>query len=156
MHITALAIGTRMPGWVDEGVLNYQKRLPRHVELTFQELPAAQRSAGGTADKYKQKEGESMLKALREPAYVIALDERGKSWTSKQLAEQLENWLANHSRVTLMIGGADGLADSCKQRADCSWSLSPLTLPHALVRVVLAEQIYRAWTLVQGHPYHRE
>jgi 23S rRNA (pseudouridine1915-N3)-methyltransferase len=156
MHINALAIGTRMPGWVEDGVRNYQKRLPRHVDLTFQELPAAQRSSGTTPEKQKKKEGELMLKALHEPAYVIALDERGKSWTSVELARQLESWLANQPRVALLIGGADGLADSCKQRADYTWSLSPLTLPHALVRVVLAEQIYRAWTLVQGHPYHRE
>ena len=97
-----------------------------------------------------------MLKALRDPAYVIALDERGKNWSSTDLAAQLESWMANDPNVVFMIGGADGLADSCKQRADQLWSLSPLTLPHALVRVVLAEQIYRAWTLVQGHPYHRD
>ena len=156
MHIHALAIGTRMPAWVQDGVSNYQKRLPRHIDFGFQELPAAQRSSGTNPEKQKQKEGELMLKALHEPSYVIALDERGKSWTSVELARQLENWLANQPRVALLIGGADGLADSCRQRADDTWSLSPLTLPHALVRVVLAEQIYRAWTLVQGHPYHRE
>jgi len=156
MHINALAIGTRMRGWVEDGVSNYPQRLRRHVEQPFQELPAARRSSGTTPEKQKQKEGELMLKALHEPAYVIALDERGKSWTSVELARQLESWLANQPRVALLIGGADGLADSCKQRADYTWSLSPLTLPHALVRVVLAEQIYRAWTLVQGHPYHRE
>jgi len=156
MRITALAIGTRMPGWVDEGVRNYQQRLPRHIDLTFQELPAAQRGKGSNPEKQKQKEGELMLKALREPVYAIALDEHGKSWTSIELARQLENWLANQPRVALLIGGAEGLAQSCIQRADHIWSLSPLTLPHALVRIVLAEQIYRAWTLVQGHPYHRE
>ncbi len=145
-----------MPNWVEEGVRNYQKRLPRHVDLTFQALPAAQRSSGSTQEKQKQKEGELMLKALHEPTYVIALDEHGKNWTSVELARQLESWLANQPHVTVLIGGADGLADSCKQRADYTWSLSSLTLPHALVRVVLAEQIYRAWTLVQGHPYHRE
>ncbi len=156
MRITALAIGTRMPGWVDEGVRTYQKRLPRHIDLTFQELPAAQRGKGSNPEKQKQKEGERMLKALREPVYVIALDEHGKSWTSMELARQLEHWLAKQPRVALLIGGAEGLAQNCKQRADHIWSLSPLTLPHALVRVVLAEQIYRAWTLVQGHPYHRD
>jgi 23S rRNA (pseudouridine1915-N3)-methyltransferase len=156
MHITALAIGTRMPGWVDDGVQNYQKRLPRHIDLTFRGLPAAQRGAGTNAEKLKQKEGATLLKALREPAYVIALDERGKSWSSTELSAQLETWLASQPNVALLIGGADGLAQDCLQRADHVWSLSPLTLPHALVRVVVAEQIYRAWTLVQGHPYHRE
>jgi 23S rRNA (pseudouridine1915-N3)-methyltransferase len=145
-----------MPAWVNEGVGVYQKRLPRHLELEFREIPAAQRSSGSTSASNKQKEGAQLLKALKEPAYVVALDERGQQWSSAQLAEQLEYWQGNQPRVVFLIGGADGLAESCKQRADKLWSLSALTLPHALVRVVLAEQIYRAWTLVQGHPYHRE
>jgi 23S rRNA (pseudouridine1915-N3)-methyltransferase len=145
-----------MPAWVTAGVQTYQKRLPQHVDLQFQELPAAQRSSGITAAKLCEKEGEAMLKAMHESAYTIALDERGNSWTSTELASQLENWLANHPRVNFLIGGAEGLSTACKEKADRLWSLSPLTLPHALVRVVLAEQIYRAWTLVQGHPYHRE
>jgi len=156
MQLTALAVGTRMPAWVNQGVETYTRRLPRHIALKFRELPAAQRASGSTPDKLKQKEGEHMLKAMQDPAYVIALDEHGKSWSSTGLAAQLENWMANYPNVVFLIGGADGLADSCKQRADALWSLSPLTLPHALVRVVLAEQIYRAWTLVQGHPYHRD
>lgn len=145
-----------MPAWVNDGVSNYQKRLPKHIELTFQELPAAQRGGNTSPEKQKQKEGVQMLKALREPVYTIALDERGESWSSHELAQQLESWLANHPGVALLIGGADGLAESCKQRAERIWSLSSLTLPHALVRVVVAEQLYRAWTLIQGHPYHRD
>lgn len=156
MRITAVAIGTRMPDWVTRGVQDYQKRLPRHIDFAFHEIAAAQRGGNTSAEKQKHKEGELMLKAVHEPAHVVALDERGSSWTSKQLAGQLENWLGSHQRVSLLIGGADGLSDACKQRANQVWSLSPLTLPHALVRVVLAEQIYRAWTLLQGHPYHRE
>lgn len=96
------------------------------------------------------------MKALPPQAYVIALDEHGSNWTSSELAGQLEAWQASHPVVAFMIGGADGLSDSCKQRADRLWSLSPLTLPHALVRVLLTEQLYRAWTVTQGHPYHRE
>jgi 23S rRNA (pseudouridine1915-N3)-methyltransferase len=156
MRLTVLAVGTRMPAWVNQGVQTYTKRLPRHIALQFRELPAAPRMSGATPAKLRQKEGEHMLRALQGPAYVIALDERGKNWSSTDLAVQLENWMANNPNIVFMIGGADGLADSCKQRADQLWSLSPLTLPHALVRVVLAEQIYRAWTLVQGHPYHRD
>jgi len=156
MRLTALAIGTRMPNWVEDGVQSYSKRLPRHLDFQIREIPAAQRSSGATADKLRQKEGELLLKAIPKNAHVIALDERGKNWTSAGLAEQLEYWLANHSDIAFMIGGPDGLAEQCKQRADKLWSLSGLTLPHALVRVILAEQIYRAWTLVQGHPYHRE
>ena len=108
------------------------------------------------AENCRKQEGERLLKAISPAAYVIALDEHGESWGSKDLAHQLETWLGNYSNVALMIGGADGLADSCKQRADRIWSLSPLTLPHTLVRVLLSEQLYRAWTLLQGHPYHRE
>ena len=145
-----------MPAWVSEGVQVYQKRMPRHLQLGFRELPAAQRSAGSTPDMLRQKEGDAMLRALSDQACVIALDERGTSWTSSELAAQLQYWMANYPQVVFLIGGADGLAEACKRRANTVWSLSPLTLPHALVRVVLAEQIYRAWTLVQGHPYHRE
>lgn len=145
-----------MPAWVSEGVRVYQKRMPRHLQLEFRELPAAQRSAGSTPDMLRQKEGDAMLRAVSDQACVIALDERGTSWTSSQLAAQLQHWMANYPQVAFLIGGADGLAEACKRRANTVWSLSPLTLPHALVRIVLAEQIYRAWTLVQGHPYHRE
>jgi 23S rRNA (pseudouridine1915-N3)-methyltransferase len=145
-----------MPGWVNEGVKTYQKRLPRHLQLEFREFPPAQRSAGVTAERAMVREGEQLLKALPDGAHLIALDERGQQWSSTDLAGQLEGWLAACPQVVFLIGGADGLAPACKQRAQSLWSLSALTLPHALVRVVLAEQIYRAWTLVQGHPYHRE
>ena len=155
MQIDALAIGTRIPDWVDTGVLTYQKRLPGHIRLDFKSLPAATRTRSGSADKSRDIEADRLLKAIPAGAHTIALDERGESWTSVRLAGQLEKWLANYSRVALLIGGADGLAERCKERADGLWSLSPLTLPHALVRVIIAEQLYRAWTLVQGHPYHR-
>ena len=156
MQISVVAVGTRMPAWVNDGVDTYRKRLPRHIELEFREISAAQRSGGRTPDQQIRKEGEAMLKAVPEHAYTIALDERGEMWSSRELAAHLESWMANHPRVALLIGGADGLSDQCRERAARAWSLSPLTLPHALVRVVLAEQLYRAWTLVQGHPYHRE
>lgn len=155
MQLTALAIGTRMPSWVEEGASTYIKRLPSHIEFRFQELSASPRRPGTNVARLKATEGDRLMKALREPGYCIALDERGRSCTSVEFAQQLEGWLGSYSQVTFMIGGADGLADRCIERADRIWSLSPLTLPHALVRVVLAEQIYRAWTLLQGHPYHR-
>ena len=156
MRITVVAIGTRMPKWVDDGVRDYLKRLPRHLELSFKELPAAQRGGKTSVEKQKQKEGEQMLKALPQHGYTIALDERGKQHSSEGWAQQLEHWLAEYPQVNFLIGGADGLAVACREQADAVWSLSGMTLPHALVRVVLAEQIYRAWTLTQGHPYHRE
>lgn len=156
MRLTVCAVGTRVPGWVEEGVNTYRKRLPRHLELNFREVPAPRRSSATKAAHQKQQEGELIMKALPPQAYVIALDEHGSNWTSSELAGQLEAWQASHPVVAFMIGGADGLSDSCKQRADRLWSLSPLTLPHALVRVLLTEQLYRAWTVTQGHPYHRE
>ena len=124
MQFTVLAIGTRMPSWVDEGVSTYLKRLPRHIKFSFQELPAARRGTGTNAAKQKVTEGDRLMKALREPGYCVALDERGKTWTSVELAKQLEDWLGSHSQVTFMIGGADGLADQCIDRADRIWSLS--------------------------------
>jgi 23S rRNA (pseudouridine1915-N3)-methyltransferase len=156
MRLAALAIGTRMPVWVNEGVKVYQKRLPRHLQLEFRELPAAQRSSGTTPEMLRQKEGDSMLRALADETWVVALDEHGVGWTSTELATQLQHWMGHYPQVAFLIGGADGLAEACKRRANSVWSLSPLTLPHAMVRVLLAEQIYRAWTLIQGHPYHRE
>lgn len=142
-----------MPAWVQQGVSEYQKRLPRHLTLEFKEISAARGNAPAATNR--DKEGERLLKALHEPTHVVALDERGTAWTSTELARQLEGWMGRAQAVSLLIGGADGLAPACKERAQQMWSLSPLTLPHALVRVVVAEQIYRAWTLLQGHPYHR-
>ena len=156
MRINVLAVGTRMPAWVEAGADNYIKRLPRHIDLQFTEIPAAPRTSGSTTAKIMAKEGDALLKAARDADYVIALDERGTHWTSRQLADQLQGWMNDYPRVALLVGGADGLDPRCLEAAQRSWSLSALTLPHPLVRVVLAEQIYRAWTLLQGHPYHRE
>jgi len=156
MRINVLAVGTRMPAWIEAGATNYTKRLPRHLDLKFTEIPAAARTSGSTTEKIITKEGDALLKAARDTDYVIALDERGTGWSSRELANELQTWMNEYSRVALLIGGADGLDPRCLAAAQQTWSLSPLTLPHPLVRVVLAEQIYRAWTLLQGHPYHRE
>ncbi len=155
MEINLLAIGTRMQSWVYEGFETYKNRLPRHIDLQLTEIPAGTRTAQGNVANAIEKEGEQQLRRLKPGGLVIALDETGKQWRSTELAEQLQTWLDDYSQVALMIGGPDGLSDACRQRAGQSWSLSHLTLPHGLVRVVLAEQIYRAWTILQGHPYHR-
>ena len=156
MRITALAIGTRMPAWVDSGVQTYQKRLPRQLDFTIQGLASPRRSASAHAATRRKQEAEVLLDAVPPGAHIVALDERGALWSSADLATQLERWQNQASPLALLIGGADGLDEGCRQRADQIWSLSPLTLPHALVRVVLAEQLYRAWTMQQGHPYHRD
>jgi len=103
-----------------------------------------------------RKEEEQLLKRAERADTVIALDERGAEWTSMQLADQMRVWQQDAASVAVLIGGPDGLTEACRRRADAAWSLSRLTLPHGLVRVVLAEQVYRAWTILQGHPYHRE
>ncbi len=155
MVISILAVGTRMQSWVYEGFDVYQSRLPRHIDLQLIEVPAGTRTARGNVAGAIEKEGEQLLRRLKPGAVTIALDEAGRQWRSRELAVQLQSWLDDSSHVALMIGGPDGLSEGCRRLASQSWSLSRLTLPHGLVRVVLAEQIYRAWTILQGHPYHR-
>jgi 23S rRNA (pseudouridine1915-N3)-methyltransferase len=153
MRLTVHAVGGRMPSWVDEAVTEYGKRLPRELQLAWRDLPLAQRSRRG-GDPVGQ-EGEALLKGTEDGDWVVALDVRGRAWSTEELAAQLQRWQLEARPVSLLIGGPDGLSRACLERADQRWSLSPLTLPHPLVRVVLVEQLYRAWTINAGHPYHR-
>jgi len=156
MQISLLAVGTRMPKWVQDGFNEYNKRLPSHLRLELKEITPVARSAAQDAAKAIADEGRRLLKNISSGDYVVALDEAGEQWTSRALAGRLESWQLNAPRVTFMIGGADGLSAECKQRAQFCWSLSVATLPHGLVRVFVAEQMYRAWSITQGHPYHRD
>lgn len=155
MQINLLVIGTRMPAWVDEGYSEYARRMPRECRLVLNEIPLARRSKSQVVERAVKEEGQRMLAALPDRQQVIALDVKGRSWSTEQLANQLDVWRQDGRDVSLLVGGPDGLAAECLQRADQTWSLSALTLPHPLVRVVLAEQLYRAWSLNSGHPYHR-
>ena len=155
MRITVHSVAGKMPSWVDQGVTEYAKRMPRELRLVWRDVPLAKRGASSTTAQQRDREGESLLKGIRDTEHVIVLDGRGKPWTTDKLAEQLRNWMMAGEPVNLMIGGPDGLSDRCLARARQRWSLGPLTLPHPLVRVVLAEQLYRAWTITAGHPYHR-
>lgn len=155
MQINLIAVGTRMPAWVNEGYREYARRLPRECSLVVTEIPLGQRSKAQAVERAVNEEGKRMLAAIGERQRVIALEVGGSSWSSEQLADALRDWLQDGRDVSLLIGGPDGLAAGCLARAEQRWSLSPLTLPHPLVRVVLAEQLYRAWTLTSGHPYHR-
>jgi 23S rRNA (pseudouridine1915-N3)-methyltransferase len=155
MKLNLLAVGTKMPAWVSEGYQEYAKRLPRECSLQLQEIAPAKRGKSGSATQWIKEESERLLASVPENHHVIALDVKGKAWTTEQLASQLENWQADGRDVTLLVGGPDGMSNECLQRADQRWSLSPLTLPHPLVRIVMAEQLYRAWTVTQNHPYHR-
>ena len=155
MHIHLVAVGTRMPSWVAEGYQQYAKRLPRECSLQLTETPLCKRHKSLTAAQAKQQEGQAMLAALPKDCAVVALDVQGNCWATETLAGQLRDWMGSGRDVALLVGGPDGLSQACLDRADQRWSLSALTLPHPLVRIVVAEQLYRAWTLNTGHPYHR-
>ena len=144
-----------MPDWVESGCQEYLKRLPPELNVEIIELSLGQRGKGADINRAIQREGEAMLKAIGDHDHVIALDVLGKPWSTEQLARKLQEWQLSGDNFSLLIGGPDGLAPECLKRANSKWSLSPLTLPHPLVRILLSEQIYRAHTINVGHPYHR-
>ena len=156
MKLTIVCVGHRMPAWIQEGFNEYAKRMPPEARIDVVELKPEERGAGRSTDKAKAAEGERILESIPEGAAVIALDERGKAVTTQGLSVMLAGWMRDGSHPVFVIGGADGLSDDVKKRADKLVSLSALTLPHALVRVLLAEQLYRAWSILARHPYHRE
>ena len=155
MKIKLLAVGTKMPAWVTQGYDEYARRMPSEMQLQLQELGLGFRGKGADLKRAIAKEGEQMLAAIPDQDHVLALDVLGKPWSTPDLAKQCGQWRMNGRNVTLLVGGPDGLAPACLARADQRWSLSPLTLPHPLVRVLLAEQVYRAWSLLNNHPYHK-
>jgi len=155
MKTRLLAVGTRMPAWVEAGVDEYRKRLPREMPFEIVEIPPGARGKNADVARAIQAEGDRMLEKLRDQERIVALEVKGASWTTEQLAEKLDSWRLEGQDIALVVGGPDGLDPRVVARARQSWSLSALTLPHPLVRVVLAEQLYRAWTLLAGHPYHR-
>ena len=145
-----------MPDWVKKGYDEYAKRLPQNFSIKLVEIPPGHRSKSSDPKRAIEEESVKVLNAIPVGAHVIALDERGKQWTTLKLSDQMRDWMLDGRDVALLVGGPDGLSQKCKQRAEQLWSLSNLTLPHPLVRVFLSEQLYRAWSLTQGHPYHRE
>lgn len=155
MKIKLLAVGTRMPSWVTEGYNEYAKRLPHDMALELIEVPLGARGKNADIQRAMQKEGEVILSQIDKKDHVIALEVKGQNWTTEKLAQNMSRWQMDGLTVALLVGGPDGLNDSCRARANQLWSLSALTLPHPIVRVLLAEQIYRAWTVTQNHPYHR-
>ena len=143
-----------MPDWVQQGYNEYAKRLPRECELVLKEISPDKRRSGDIA-RITKEEGERMIAALAPRSHIVSLDIPGKPWSTEDLAKQLKRWQENAQPVALMVGGPEGLSPQVKAMAQESWSLSPLTFPHPLVRVLVAEQIYRAWSLLNNHPYHR-
>ena len=156
MQITVLAVGMKMPRWVNEAVDEYAKRFGREVQYTLKEIKPEKRGSGVTAAQGMAAEEKRIVDALPEHAFLVALDERGIAPTSLQLAEYLRQWQQNGESVCLVIGGADGMTDALKRRANLLLRLSSLTLPHGMVRVLLTEQLYRAVSILNHHPYHRE
>jgi 23S rRNA (pseudouridine1915-N3)-methyltransferase len=153
MRAHLIAVGDRMPGWVNDGYAEYAKRLSRELPLQLVEISTKARSRDPARATFE--DGAAMLAAIPKGAHVVALDGRGKAWSSEDLAAQLARWRMQGTDLAFLIGGPDGLATAALERADQRWSLGPATLPHPLVRIVVAEQLYRAVTQLGNHPYHR-
>lgn len=152
-RLRIVAIGNRMPGWVQAGFEEYRKRLPRDFAVELRELALARR--GADTARAIEEEGHALLGALAPDELVVALEVNGQPWSTEELAARMRIWRDEGHRVAFLIGGPDGLSAACRERATHCWSLSRLTLPHPLVRVVLVEQLYRAWSILVAHPYHR-
>jgi len=155
LNIELLAVGTKPPAWVREGFRDYQARFPRDWQLELREIPTAKRNRRTSVGRLKEEEGERILGLVKQGARLVALDATGEMFSTEQLAGNLGIWMHDYNGVQLMIGGPDGLAKTCLDAAHGVWSLSKLTFPHFLVRVLVAEQLYRAWSLMNNHPYHR-
>jgi 23S rRNA (pseudouridine1915-N3)-methyltransferase len=155
MQIHLVAVGQRMPEWVEAGFGEYARRLPRECRLTLREIPAGRRTKGADLKRLIEQEGARQLAAAPAGARVVALDRTGRQMNTEQLAAELKKRLAGGRDLVLLVGGPEGLSAECLKRADETWSLSLLTLAHPVVRVVVAEQIYRAWSILKGLPYHR-
>lgn len=156
MKLFILAVGNKMPEWITSGFNEYSKRMPRESKIELIELKPESRTSGKTTQQIMEAEAQRILAALPPNTRRIVLDEHGATPTTKQLAAQMQNWLGDGQDVVFVIGGADGLHDSVKQVAQQLMALSAFTLPHGMVRVLLAEQLYRAHSLLHNHPYHRE
>ena len=155
MKLIVIAVGQRMPDWVEQGWQEYARRMPADCALELREIKAEPRSGGKTAAQMMQAEAKRIDAAIPAQALRIALDERGKDLTTVKLAQELERWRGEGRDIAILVGGPDGLDADLKQSCHGMLRLSSLTLPHPLVRILLAEQLYRAWSVMTGHPYHR-
>ena len=156
MQITLYAVGNKMPSWISQGFEQYCRRFPRDMSFNLVEIPAGKRGKNADITRILDKEGEQMLAAIAKGSRIVTLEVEGKPWTTPQLASQLSRWQQDGRNVALLVGGPEGLAPSCIKASEQQWSLSPLTLPHPMVRIILAESLYRAWSINNNHPYHRE
>lgn len=144
-----------MPGWVQQGYDEYAKRMPKECDLVLKEVVPGKRGKNSDVARIVRDEGERMIQAIPATAHVVTLDIPGKPWSTPELSVAMKRWMESGQNVALMIGGPEGLADSVRDLARESWSLSKLTFPHPMVRILVAEQMYRAWSILNNHPYHR-
>ncbi|HYF59022.1 MAG TPA: 23S rRNA (pseudouridine(1915)-N(3))-methyltransferase RlmH [Burkholderiaceae bacterium] len=156
MLLRVIAVGTRMPAWVDQAVDEFSRRMPPELRIEWRAVKAESRTGGGSPAQWKAREAQRIREAVPAGARLVVLDERGADLDSARLAARLAGWRREAQAVAIVIGGPDGIDDALKAQAHETLRLSSLTLPHALVRVVLAEQLYRAWSIGSGHPYHRD
>jgi 23S rRNA (pseudouridine1915-N3)-methyltransferase len=156
MHIRLIAVGDRQPTWVATAFDDYAKRLPAQWKFSVNAIATAQRPRRQVTDQAKEDEGKKILAAVRSNEFMVLLDETGKALSSRQMSDKLMQWQETGRDLCFVIGGPDGVSTACRERADFVLSLSAMTLPHGLARVMFSEQLYRAWTLTQGHPYHRD
>ena len=156
MRLMLIAVGTKMPTWISQGFSEYARRFPRDISFELIEIPAGKRGKNADIARILDKEGELTLAAIPKGAKVVTLEVEGKPWTTHDLADNLANWLMDGRDIALLVGGPEGLAPACIAASEQKWSLSPLTLPHPIVRVIVAESLYRAWSINNNHPYHRE
>ena len=155
MRVSLISVGTKMPAWIQEGVAEYAKRIINPLGFSLLEVPLAQRGKAANVSQSTQKEAEALLAKVQTNDYVIALEVAGKRMSTQAVADKITAFKSEGLNVAFLIGGPDGLDPSCRERANEQWSLSDLTLPHPIVRLVLTEQLYRANSLLEGHPYHR-
>ena len=158
MKLLVVAVGYRMPGWIDAGFEEYARRMPREAQVKLIEVKPEPRGDHDARSVVRmvEAEGKRILTALPKDALKVVLDERGRTCTTRELADKMSTWLMEGRDIAFIIGGADGLSPEVKDHADFTWSLTPLTLPHGLARVLLSEQLYRAHSVLKNHPYHRE
>jgi 23S rRNA (pseudouridine1915-N3)-methyltransferase len=155
MRILLLAVGQKMPAWIEQGYQEYAQRMPAEARLELKEISPGKRGKNADIKRIVEDEGQRLIAAIPRSAHIVVLDVDGRGHSTEQLAQRMDDWMHSGQDICLLVGGPEGLSAECRALAHEKWSLSPLTFPHPLVRVILAEQLYRAWSVLRNHPYHR-
>ena len=155
MRMYLIAVGQKMPGWGEQGYVEYAQRMPAEARLELREIAPGKRGKNANIPRILQDEGERIRASIPKNCRIVVLDVEGSQWSTEQLAGRLQDWMQSGQDVALLVGGPEGLSEECRALAQERWSLSALTFPHPLVRIILAEQLYRAWSVLRNHPYHR-